>query len=360
MLGRHLEAHSVKILRIRELSHAVRDWLRKLRKAGRAFFKVDHATAAIARRPIVILLSAVRNTPRGYRLKIFRRSISSVFAPPSAKPAEVCEINSLADFESGYARLATMLGETGKSPSAGELTFLDSIGKRRTYYPGTIGPSDCLFLTAFLSILAPQRIVEIGTLTGFSAGVIAAALRRRHGASWVDTIDINVQCAIDRTRHSGFEIAELFPQLVPMVRLHIPCDSSFASQIARRDELRIAFVDADHRHPMPLLDLLRLTPYVQSGGWIVLHDIQWGTIGRRAAEAGQTSPWGASYGAEWLFDRWPFRKISGGNIGAVQLPEQKSALIPFALRMMSIRFETAEKQARSTRRVLYQSLGPLC
>jgi predicted O-methyltransferase YrrM len=350
----------VEISRIRKLSHAARDWLRKLRKAGRAFFRVDHAAAAVARLPIVILLGAVRNAPRGYRLKIFRRSVPSLLAPRPAKPVEVCEINSLGDFDSAYARLATILGETGKTPSAGELTFLESIGKRRVYYPGTIGPSDYLFLTAFVSILAPQRVVEIGTLTGFSAGVIAAALCRRHAAGRVDTIDINAECAIDRTRGTGFEIAELFPSLVSMIRLHTPRDSNFASQIARRDELKIAFIDADHRHPRPLLDLLRLTPYVQSGGWILLHDIQWGTIGRRAAEAGQTSRWGASYGAEWLFDRWPFRKISGGNVGAVQLPERKSELIPFALRMMSVPLETAKKQAPCVRRAVYESLAALC
>lgn len=310
---------------------------------------------------MVILLGAVRNAPRGYRLKIFRRSIPSLFAPPPAKPVEVCEINSLADFESAYARMATMLGETGKTPSASEVTFLESIGKRPVYYPGTIAPSDYLFLTAFVSILAPQRVVEIGTLTGFSAGVIAAALCRRRGAGWVDTIDINAECAIDRTRGTGFAIAELFPDLVSMVRLHTPRDSSFASQIARRDELKIAFIDADHRHPRPLLDLLRLTPYMQSAGWILLHDIQWGTIGRRAMEAGQTFHWeGASYGAEWLFDHWPFRKISGGNIGAVQLPEQKSDLIPFALRMMSMQLETPEKHARSLRHAAYESLAALC
>jgi predicted O-methyltransferase YrrM len=345
---------------MRELSHAARDWLRKVRRAGRELSMIDRAIAGILRLPVVISLGAVRHAPRGCRMKILRGAIRSVSTAAPAGPTEVCEINSLADFDSAYARLATMLGETGKTPSTGELTFLESIGKRRIYYPGTIGPSDYLFLTAFVSILAPQRVVEIGTLTGFSAGVIAAALRRRHGVSRVDTIDINTECAIDRTRPTGFEIAELFPDLVSMVRLHTPCDSNFASQIARRDELKIAFIDADHRHPQPLLDLLRLTLYVQSGGWILLHDIQWGTIGRRAAEAGQTSPWGASYGAEWLFDRWPFRKISCGNIGAVQLPEQKSKLIPFALRMMSMRLETKEKQTHSMRRAVYETLVALC
>jgi hypothetical protein len=130
-------------------------------------------------------------------------------------------------------------------------------------------------------------------------------------------------------------------------------------ELAGRDELHFAFIDADHRHPRPLLDLARLTPYVRSGGWIVFHDIQWGTMGRKAVEAGQTLRWGASYGAEWLFDRWPFRKISGGNIGAIQLPDEKRALVPFALRLTRLQFEITGKDARRTPLALYQSLFEL-
>ncbi|MFZ3373984.1 MAG: class I SAM-dependent methyltransferase [Chthoniobacterales bacterium] len=312
--------------------------------------------------PVVILFGAVRHASLGFQTQVFGHSLRSLSAPRLTAPAEICEFNSLADFESAYVRLAGMLGRAGTTPSPDELEFLRSIAERRPITRRSIGQGDYLFLTAFVGILAPQRVVEIGTLTGFSAGVIAAALRRRHGtdgASWVDTIDIRAECAIDKMRPSGFEIPELFPELVSMIRLHTPADSSVVSQLAGRDELELAFIDADHRHPLPLLDLLRLAPCVRGDGWILLHDIQWGTIGRKAAEAGQKLHWGSSYGAEWLFDRWPFQKISGGNIGAVQLPEQKSALIPFTLRMMSIRFETAEKQARSTRRALYESLGQL-
>ena len=347
---------------MRALSHAARDWLRKVRRAGREFFGIERAIAAAMRVPIVILFGAVRHASLGFRTQIFAHSLRSLSAPRPSAPAEVCEFNSLSDFESAYARLAGMLGHAGTTPSPGELEFLRSIAKRRAYYPGSIGPSDDLFLTTFVSILAPQRVVEIGTWTGFSAGVIAAALCRRHGtngASWVDTIDIHAECAIDKMRPSGFEIPELFPELVSMIRLHAPRDASFVAQLSRRHELEIVFIDADHRHPHPLLDLLRLAPFVRGGGWIVLHDIQLGTITCEGIEAGQSTDWEPIYGAEWLFDRWPFRKISGGNIGAVQLPEQKSALIPFALRMMSIRFETAEKETRSTRHALYESLGQL-
>ena len=206
-------------------------------------------------------------------------------------------------------------------------------------------------------------MVEIGTLTGFSAAIIAATLRRQSGedsARRVDTIDNLAKCLIDDTRPTGFEIAESFPELASMIHLHVPHDSTVVSELAEPDELEIVFVDANHQHPLPLLDLLRLAPFIRRGGWAVLHDIQLGTMGRKASDAGQTLRWGAAEGAECLFESWPFRKISGGNIGAVQIPNDKSALIPFALRLMSVPYEiTSESACAGANRALHQSFDAL-
>ena len=255
-----------------------------------------------------------------------------------------------------------MLGHAGKSPPPGEVEFLHAMAHRSTWYPLAIGASDFFFLTAFVGILAPTRVIEIGTLTGFSAAIIAAALSRQHGkngAAIVDTIDVRPTCLIDETQPTGFEIPRLIPDLTPMVRLHIPHDSSFVAELAQPNELQIVFVDADHRHPRVLLDVLRVAPYVCAGGWMVLHDIQLGTIGRRMKEAGEPTPWGAPHGAEWLFDRWPFGKINGGNIGAIQLPNDKSMLIPFALNLMAVPYEIDGKAALRAQRALYQSVNEL-
>jgi predicted O-methyltransferase YrrM len=288
---------------MRELSHAARDWLRKIRKAWTKTF----STPSVGREghlklPPGIFLHAIRHAPRRCRIKLFRRLLSSRSVTLPLSSAEFCEINSFANFKSAYIDLAAMLGHAGKTPPPGELEFLRSImNRRQTHYPMTIGISDYFFLTAFVSILAPQRVIEIGTLTGLSAAIIAAALRRQHGkesASWVDTIDVRPNCAIDETRPTGFEISESFPEFVSMIRLHTPHDSAVVSKLAKWDELDVAFVDGDHRHPLPLLDLLRLAPYVRSGGWIILHDIQLGTICKKAIEAGQALCF-APFGAEW-------------------------------------------------------------
>ncbi len=242
------------------------------------------------------------------------------------------------------------------------MEFLRRIDNQKIEYRGRIEVCDCLFLTAFVSILAPPRVVEIGTLGGFSAAIIAATLRRQYGeegAARVDTIDNSASCLIDETRSTGFEIGESFSELASMIRLHIPHDSSIAIELAERDELEIVFIDANHRHPMPLLDLLRFAPCLKPGGWILLHDTRLGTMGQEASKNGQTSDSVTPYGAEWLFDYWPFRKISGGNIGAIQLPNDKSALIPFALRLMSMPFEIEDRHERTVRCAVHRAFERL-
>jgi hypothetical protein len=107
-----------------------------------------------------------------------------------------------------------------------------------------------------------------------------------------------------------------------------------------------------------LLDVLRLAPYVKNSGWIILHDIQLGTEGKKLKETGQSLD-ETPYGAEWLFDRWPFRKIRSAHIGAIELPARKADLIPFSLSLMEEPFEIAGGAAKRVRRALYGSLVEL-
>ena len=337
--------------------------MRKVRRAGREqFFPVLATREGNLKLPPALLLDSVFRSSPGTRAKLFRRLVPYLFASTPAASTALCEFSSLAQYEAAYARLALFLGQPGKTPSPGEVEFLRAIMHRPFQHSGTIPSDDYFFLTAFVSILAPQRVVEIGTLTGFSAAIIAASLRRQpqaDRAKWVDTIDTASNCFIDKTRPTGFEIEESFPELASMIRLHVPCDSTIVAELAKPGELEIVFIDADHQHPMPLLDLLRVAPYLRRGGWIVLHDIQLGTKARKANGTDPTLRWGASEGAELLFDSWPFRKVSGGNIGAVQLPDEKSALIPFALRLMSVPYEIKGGSARAVHHALLESFAAL-
>lgn len=309
------------------------------------------------------LFNAARGAARGRRLRAVARLVPFIWAQlPRPAAAEVCEFNFLEQYFGNYTRLADLLGYPQQQPPAGEFEYFTLLQSRGIHYSGAIGSQEYLFISAMIGILAPQRVVEIGTSSGFSAALIAAALRRTNPSATgtlVDTIDLHTKYIVDQTKPIGFAIAELVPELESAIRVHTGPDSTFVSTMAAPNELQIVFIDADHQHPWPLLDLLRVAPYVRADGWIVLHDIQLGTMGAIARAKGAPFPYGAPFGAEWLFERWPFRKISGGNIGAVQLPSDKRNLVPIALDLMALPFEMSKSAHPRMRAALYESLMDL-
>jgi predicted O-methyltransferase YrrM len=303
----------------------------------------------------------VRHAPKQCRMEIARALFPYLFRRLAPCAVESCEFESLKSYETNYRRLARILGRDQEHLPAGEFEFLESV-ENRGRHPGTISLREYLFLSAFASILAPERAVEIGTLAGFSAAIIAGALHRRHPEQkgvLVETIDKNTHSVVDNDKPVGFQIPDIIPHFPNAVRVHAPAESEAIKEFAVRGELQLVFIDANHQHPQPLLDLVRAAPYVRSGGWILLHDIKLGTLGRASIESDHNVRRGASFGAEWLFGYWPFRKIAGGNIGAVQIPVQKTAIIPAALRLMALPFEMRVSSHVMVQRQLYQSLAAL-
>jgi predicted O-methyltransferase YrrM len=313
--------------------------------------------------PLREIVAAVRYAPAGRRLALLRTLVPILFhraAEPSIAP--ICEFDSIEKYRPCYARLAHLLGRPEQTPTPGEIEFLQQVCNRTIHYSGAIGSEEFFFLTAMASILAPARAIEIGTSSGFSAALLAAALHHRNPRSkeiLVETIDLHPNYLVDRTKPIGFEIPDLVPDLAGAVAVHPRRESDFVSALAQPNELVLVFIDADHQHPSPLLDLLRVTPYIQSDGWIVLHDIQLGTMAATRPEKAPTLTHGAPFGAQWLFDCWPFAKISGGNIGAVQLPRDRRALLRSALALMARPFEVGAGSQRKFRKKLGLSLVEL-
>ena len=307
-----------------------------------------------------------RAAPRGERFEVLRKvrcSLRETDPASSGRCFDIGEFKNWEQFEIKYRQLAEELGHPGKIPAPGEVDFLHRmVDLDDVRYPGGIGSRDYFFLTCLVSILAPRRVIEIGTLTGFSTAIIAAAIHHQHpdrtGIA-VESVDLHTVCSIDKSRPIGFEIPDLIPDLVSTVRVHTGRESAVVREIAERGEFGLAFIDADHRHPWPLLDVLRLAPYLQSGAWIVLHDIQLGTAGKIERAAGKQLEAGTPYGAEWLFDAWPFRKIRSFHIGAIELPPRQTDLMPFALSLMTKPFELTGKAARRIRTSLYRSFADL-
>jgi hypothetical protein len=75
--------------------------------------------------------------------------------------------------------------------------------------------------------------------------------------------------------------------------------------------------------------------------------------------AGVGSEHGAPSGAQWLFEAWPFGKISAGNIGALRLPSNLRDLVPFALAMLRIPSELEPIPTRRTLEAFFAALVEL-
>jgi hypothetical protein len=75
--------------------------------------------------------------------------------------------------------------------------------------------------------------------------------------------------------------------------------------------------------------------------------------------AGTALDYGSPSGAQWLFEAWPFGKISGGNIGALRLPSNLRDLVPFALAMLRIPSELEPIPSRRTLEAFFAAVVDL-
>ena len=283
----------------------------------------------------------------GYLWRLIPRSASKEF-----KDKVLCEFQSYQAYETGYRCLASALGRPDKNPGQGELERIRRLIDRRGNPAGSLSIPDCLFAAAFVSITRPHRMVEIGTGSGFSSALLACAIhfqRPYSDAPCVDTLDAHAEYFGESNLPVGFDISNLIPEFPGSVRVHAPRESDFVGTLAAKDELELAFIDGNHQHPLPLLDVLRIAPYVKGGGWVLLHDIRFGTIVETARKKGVPLPYEGLFGAEWLFDEWAWNKIDGGNIGAIQLPTKKKAILRSMGTLMNSPFEVCKESYRRLR-----------
>jgi hypothetical protein len=242
----------------------------------------------------------------------------------------ICDVDA---YRREYPRLARALGVSSTSPAPGEVEFLSEVTAPNGYSFGMLPVPDIFFAAALASILRPQVVVEIGTASGFSAAVLAkmVALRQQQigattGGTFVHTIDYKAQYSEDPTKPVGFGIELMTPELRKHVEVHPLQDSSYCRQLLQSGELMFAFVDGNHRHPWPLIDVLQIQGLMRNG-WILMHDIDLPAEGARTA--GYRLDYFPSSGAKHVFDFWPGEKISGGNIGAIRIPGTPRSLRGF-------------------------------
>lgn len=209
--------------------------------------------------------------------------------------------------------------------------------QRPDWTRGSISNGDMEFLFEIVHAVSPRRVLEVGVAAGCSSAALLYALDQlpaSTGRRELHSIDIAEHCYFDSSRAVGAATRLMYPTPKARWVLRTGLTAAGARACHAQGMFDLAFLDANHKHPYPLLDLLQLTALLPSGAWVVLHDIELPMVAPQFPDAG----------AQHLFARWPFNKIHGvgdsENIGAVQLPDEPALLSPVAEDLLRLPWQT--------------------
>jgi predicted O-methyltransferase YrrM len=211
-----------------------------------------------------------------------------------------------------------------------DLAGLHELQQRRpAWVQGGISGGDAEFLLELVSGVRPHSVLELGVASGASSAALLFALDRLgHETRVLHSCDVRGTCYFDAERATGSAVDEMYPQRRTRWVLDTNSDARRISQALPAASMDLSFIDANHSHPWPLLDLLHIAVIARPCSWIALHDIELPTL----------HPQYQVHGPQWLFQAWPFNKVHGVdgsvNIGAVQLPADLRDLVPLSLALL--------------------------
>jgi len=206
------------------------------------------------------------------------------------------------------------------------MTFLQMF-QPPPWVTGGISTGDAAFLVELVRRETPATVLEIGVAAGTSSAALLYALDQLPGKRVLYSVDIRPTCYFDPRRTVGSAVATMYPDH----RAGWILDLNGATRRDGSVVYDLAFIDGNHQHPWPLLDVLQLVPWLRSASWIALHDIALASVHPRFQ----------TFGVQWLYQAWPGEKFAGEgdarNIGAVRLPISLTDLVPMALDLIEDR-----------------------
>ncbi|MCS7197411.1 MAG: class I SAM-dependent methyltransferase [Candidatus Bipolaricaulota bacterium] len=146
--------------------------------------------------------------------------------------------------------------------------------------PAMLATSERLLLYALIYGLRPQRCLEIGTARGGSALIICAALDQL-GSGHLVIVDPSPQIAPEdwaRMAHRAILIAQPSPEaLLQAFNL-------------TKSPFDFVFIDGNHGFEYVLKDIEGVLPFLQEGGYILLHDAHYFEVAEAIEVALQRHP----------------------------------------------------------------------
>lgn len=203
-------------------------------------------------------------------------------------------------------------------PTAGPPLDRPTIASLFTHFwqPGFMSASadELLFLQKIILERRPKTIVEIGVASGITTGFLARFLEMV-GGDRVIGIDFHDFFHGDPSRPMGYMAKQVYSGPVKS-DIFVKKTSLDLEAVLGDVRPEVVFIDANHHHPWPTLDMIATVPFVAPKAIIAHHDL---TLFRR-----QTNVLGV--GPKYLFDQIPPRLRSappefGGNIFSILMPD---------------------------------------
>jgi len=199
---------------------------------------------------------------------------------------------------------------------------------RPGWVQGYISYFDALYLHRRTLDSETCKVVEIGTASGVSTAVLCHALSLASLAGIAEydfevrSYDLNERFYADETKQTGEAAREMLPpELFSHIVFRNPGTAAEVAEEFGPEAIDLMFVDADHRHPWPTLDLLVTLGALRPGAEVIFHDVNLPDYPSEAAD------WGAKH----LFDSLDLEKEVDQadpvpNIGSVWIPDDKRGL----------------------------------
>lgn len=242
--------------------------------------------------------------------------------------------------------------------SASAAVFNPDVGSfyhaRPAWLQGHISFDDARFLHAVIQREKPALALEIGSASGFSAAIICHALesaaRAGRGVSDYRVVSYDKECRFyaDATKRVGDAAREqLAADLLAHVEFRNPRTAADAADEFPAGSIGFVFIDADHLHPWPALDLFAVCRIVRPGAAIVLHDINLSVL----------APGETGRGASHLFHGLTLEKECASpasglpNIGLLRIPNDTSRLAAHILAVINAHPWESDVSSRSLARL---------
>ncbi len=169
--------------------------------------------------------------------------------------------------------------EDFSAPLPEALRWLERQTHLRTNYPHMLcGPEVGRLLAAMVRMMGAQRVLEIGTFTGYSSIFLASGLSE---GGVLDALEINDE--LEDLIREGYARAGVADR----IRLHFG-DALQLLPTLPEAAYDLVYLDADKRRYPEFLQ--RVIPHLKEGGWIVADNVLWAgkVCDGSSRETGQT------------------------------------------------------------------------